>query len=190
MDFSAHAWFCSPLRLTVFEEATDDVRHAIDPMPRPSLFTEMCEENFDICQPHLLERLASRVFQELGQLAPRGGDGRLRQASLFCHVPTVRIEFGLMRSWRTSWLLQPPGEAQPTASDVTKFLLCRLRTGCHCVEELPVRPFRRGPLYYCALHLTRIVQIHADSRTIQHTCVRAQAMQSGTACSEVFQVSE
>jgi hypothetical protein len=33
---------------------------------------------------------------------------------------------------------------------------------------------------------TRIVQIHADSRTIQHTGVRTQAVQSGTACSEVF----
>jgi hypothetical protein len=57
---------CPPLHLTVFEEASDDVRHAIDPMPRPSLFTEMCEEDFDICEPHLLERFACRVFQELG----------------------------------------------------------------------------------------------------------------------------
>lgn len=47
MDFSADAWLCPPLPPTVFEEAADDVRHAIDPMPCPSLFTEMCEEDFD-----------------------------------------------------------------------------------------------------------------------------------------------
>jgi hypothetical protein len=110
MDFSADAWLCPPLRFTVFEEATDDVRHAIDPMSSPSILTEMCEVDFDICQPHLLEGFANRVFQELGKLAPRGGDGRLRQASLFCHVPTVSIEFGMMWSRSTSRLLQPPGK--------------------------------------------------------------------------------
>lgn len=62
MDLSADARLCPPLHLTVFEEATDDVRHAIDPMPRPSLFTEVGEEAFDICQPHLHERFACRVF--------------------------------------------------------------------------------------------------------------------------------
>jgi len=39
-------------------------------------------------------------------------------------------------------------------------------------------------------HWTRVVHTHADSRTIQHTGVRAQTVQSGTAGSEVFQVSE
>jgi hypothetical protein len=66
MDFSADAWLCPPLHLTVLEEATDDVRHAIDAMPRPSLFTQMCEETVDVCQPHLLERFACSAFQKLG----------------------------------------------------------------------------------------------------------------------------
>src|ERR1700691_869417 len=160
MDFSTDARLCPPSRLTVFEEAPDNVRHAINPMPRPSIFTEMCEEDFDICQPHLFEGFSDRVSKKLGKLALRCRDGRSCQAPLFCHVPTVGIDFGLMRSWKRGQLLQSPGEAQPTASDIAKFFLCRLRTGCHRVEELPVRPFRRGLLYCRMLHQIRIVQIH------------------------------
>jgi hypothetical protein len=50
--------------------------------------------------------------------------------------------------------------------------------------------FRRSLLYCCALHQTRIIQIHAGSRAIQHTSICAQAVQSGTAGSKVFQVRE
>jgi hypothetical protein len=150
----------------------------------------MCEEDFDICQPHLFEGFSDRVSKKLGKLALRCRDGRSCQAPLFCHVPTVGIDFGLMRSWKRGQLLQSPGEAQPTASDIAKFFLCRLRTGCHRVEELPVRPFRRGLLYCRMLHQIRIVQIHADSRAIQYTGVCAQGVQSSTACGQMFQVSE
>jgi hypothetical protein len=75
------------LRLNALEEAADDVRHTVDPMPRPSLPAEMCDQGLDICQPHPLERFAGRVLKDSGSLAPRGGDGCLPLASLFCHVP-------------------------------------------------------------------------------------------------------
>jgi hypothetical protein len=54
------------LRLTALEEAADDVRHTVDPMPRPSLPAEMCEDGLDICQPHPLERFADRVLKDSG----------------------------------------------------------------------------------------------------------------------------
>jgi hypothetical protein len=190
MDFSAEARLCPLLRLSVFEEAADDVRDTLDPMPRPSLLPEMCEEEFDICQPHLSERFACRVFQEIGKLTLCGGDSRFGQASIFCHVPTVRIEFGLMRSSRTSRLLQPPGEAQPTTGDIAKLLLRPFRPRRHRVEVPAMRPVSCSAFDRRSFHWTRVVQIHADSRTIQHTGVRAQAVQSGTARSEVFQISE
>ena len=56
------------------------------------------------------------------------------------------------------------GRGQPTASDVSKSLLCRLRTECHRVKELPVCPFRRGIFYCCALHFNNQLLLFAPQR--------------------------
>jgi len=60
----------------------------------------------------------------------------------------------------------------------------------HRVEVPAMRPVSCGAFDRRSFHWTRVVQIHADSRTILHTGVRAQAVQSGTARSEVLQVSD
>lgn len=83
--------------LAVFEEPPDDVSHTVDPMPRPSLLSQMRQKAFDICEAHLLKCFSCCVFEKLGELTLRSDDRSFCQTSLFCHVSEVCVELGLMR---------------------------------------------------------------------------------------------